>query len=558
MLTCLQIENVAVIEKAEVHFDRGMNVLTGETGAGKSILIDSINAILGNRTSRDLIRTGAEKAVIRATFENVPESVMDKLANAGYERESDLLLMREITASGKNACRINGMPATAAVLKEICSGLVNIHGQHDSVGLINPATHMELLDEYAQNTSVFQAYYTVYRELIAVKREMDALITDETEKQRKIELLQYQVNEIDSADLTDGEEETLEARRKVLANAETIREKLAQAHALLSGDDENGGAVDLLGEAGNALSEAGALDENLHASADKLLEYYYAAKELATDLSGHLDDYEAGGGELNEIEDRLDSIYRLKKKYGETVADVLAFGEKARTELEAIQLSDQRRAELDAKKHALYEDARKKAEALTATRLAAFEELNGKIIKTLDFLNMPGVRLTLQHARGPLASHGQDTIEFYISTNPGEAPKPLAKIASGGELSRIMLAIKSAMADRDRIPTIIYDEIDTGVSGLAAGRIGETLKRNAQDHQILCVTHTAQIAAMADTHLLIQKSIENERTYTHIEPLDARGRIEALARLISGDHVTDLSRANATEMLENAAKTARA
>ncbi|MCI2046688.1 MAG: DNA repair protein RecN [Faecalibacterium sp.] len=557
MLTCLQIENVAVIEKAEVHFARGLNVLTGETGAGKSILIDSINAILGNRTSRDLIRTGAEKAVIRATFEGIPDAVAQKLVAAGYEKASDLLLVREITASGKNGCRINGMPATAAVLRELCGGLVNIHGQHDSVGLINPATHVQLLDEYAQNSATFQAYYDTYRSLIAVKREADALNMDETEKQRRIDLLQYQVDEIDAAALTDGEEETLEARRKVLANAETIRERMAKAHALLSGDDETGGAVDLLGEAGNALGEAAALDTTLASGAEKLSEYYYAAKELAADLAGHLEDFDAGGEDLNELEDRLELIYKLKKKYGATVADVLAFGEKARAELESIQLSSQRRTELEKQKRALYETAREKAEALTQTRLAAFEELNQKIIGTLDFLNMPGVRLTLQHTRGPLASHGQDTLELYISTNPGEAPKPLAKIASGGELSRIMLAIKSAMADRDRVPTVIYDEIDTGVSGMAAGRIGETMKKNAKDHQILCVTHTAQIAAMADTHLLIQKNIENDRTYTHISPLDAQGRIEALARLISGDHVTDLSRANAMEMLQNAANLAR-
>ena len=552
MLTSLQIENVAVIEKAEVRFDRGLNVLTGETGAGKSILIDSINAILGSRTSRDLIRTGAEKAVIRAAFEDIPETVMDRLEAAGYARESDLLLMREIQATGKSSCRINGMPATAAVMRDICAGLVNIHGQHDSVGLINPATHLHLLDAYAQNTALHQDYYKVYRQLIAVKRELDALVMDEAEKQRRIELLQYQVGEIDDAALRENEEEELEARRSVLANAETIREKLAAAYQLLSGGDEDRGGVDLLGEAGNALSAAAGLDVSLSESAERLTDAYYAVQELAADLAGRLDDYESGGAELDEIGERLDRIYRLKQKYGGSVPEVLRFGEEARTELEHIRFSEQRRAELEKQKRALYDQARKKAELLTQSRLQAFESLNRKILDTLAFLNMPGVRFTLQHTRGPLASQGQDTLEFYISTNPGETPKPLARIASGGELSRIMLAVKSAMAERDHVPTIIYDEIDTGVSGLAAGRIGETLKQNAKDHQILCVTHTAQIAALADHQLLIRKDIENDRTYTRIEPLDLEGRVQELARLISGGRITELSLANAREMIESA------
>ena len=554
MLSSLQIENVAVIQKAEVHFQPGLNVLTGETGAGKSILIDSINAILGNRTSKDLVRTGAAKAVIRAAFEQVPDAVLDSLEKAGYERSDALMLSREITAEGKSSCRINGMPATAAVLRELCGGLININGQHDSVGLLNPARHLGILDDYAQNDVQFQEYYALYRELVHIKRELDAMITDEAEKQRRIDLLSYQVQEIENAALTAGEEQTLESRRRVLANASTIRDRIAQCYALLSGGDEAAGAVDLLGEASNAASDAAQLDEALSGAASQLTDLYYAAKDVAADLVGRLDTYETNDAELDEIEQRLDLLYKLKRKYGDTVEDVIAFGQKAREELQNIQTSQERYDHLQAEKRRLYAQAREKAEVLTQTRLRAFEELNKRISGTLDFLNMPGVRMTLRHTRGPLASHGQDGIEFYISTNPGEAPKPLAKIASGGELSRITLAIKNAMADKDAVPTVIYDEIDSGVSGKAASRIGEVLRQSAQGHQILCITHTAQIAALADCHLLIQKNVENDRTYTEIHPLDTEGRVEALARLISGDHVTELSRANAREMLQERSK----
>lgn len=549
MLSCLQIENVAVIQKAEVHFQPGLNVLTGETGAGKSILIDSINAILGNRTSKDLVRTGASKAVIRASFAQIPDVVLDKLEAAGYERSAELLLSREITAEGKSSCRINGMPTTAAVLRELCGGLININGQHDSVGLLNPAHHLSILDDYAQNAKLYQEYYVLYRSLVKVKKELDAMITDEAEKQRRIDLLSYQVQEIEEARLTAGEEQTLEARRKVLANASTIRDRVAKAHALLSGDDDTPGAVDLLGEASNAMDTAAQLDESLSGVSGTLMDLYYSAKDAAAELIDRLDAYDTNDAELDEIEQRLDLLYRLKRKYGDTVEDIIAFGQKAREELEQIQFSEQRHDQLQAEKLRLYGLAREKAEALTQTRLKAFDELNSRITDTLQFLNMPGVRMTLHHARGPLASHGQDSVEFYISTNAGEAPKPLARIASGGELSRITLAIKNALADRDAVPTVIYDEIDSGVSGKAAGRIGEVLRQSAQGHQILCITHTAQIAALADCHLLIQKNVTNDRTYTEIHPLDTEGRVEALARLISGDHVTELSRANAREML---------
>ena len=550
MLSSLQIENVAVIQKANVHFEKGLNVLTGETGAGKSILIDSINAILGNRTSKDLVRTGAAKAGIRAAFEDVPPAVLDSLEKAGYERSEALLLSREITAEGKSTCRINGMPATAAVLRELCGGLININGQHDSVGLLNPARHEGILDAYAQNSAEYQAYYAIYRELVGVKKTLDAMITDESEKQRRIDLLSYQVQEIDDAGLTAGEEQTLESRRKVLANASTIRDRIAQCYALLSGGDEAPGAVDLLGEASNAVDAAAQLDGELSAGAGQLLDLYYTAKDVAADLIGRLDAYDTNDAELDEIEQRIDLIYKLRRKYGDTVEDILAFGERARKELEMIQSSQERVEHLQKEQRRLYTLAREKAEALTQTRLKAFDELNKRISGTLDFLNMPGVRMTLRHSRGPLASHGQDSIEFYISTNPGEAPKPLAKIASGGELSRITLAIKNAMADKDAVPTVIYDEIDTGVSGLAAGRIGQLLHQTAAGHQVLCITHTPQVAAFADNQLLIQKNVRDDRTFTEIHTLDMNGRVEVLARMISGDKVTELSLANARELIE--------
>ena len=550
MLSSLQIENVAVIQKANVHFEKGLNVLTGETGAGKSILIDSINAILGNRTSKDLVRTGAAKAVIRAAFDDVPPAVLDSLEKAGYERSEALTLSREITAEGKSTCRINGMPATAAILRELCGGLININGQHDSVGLLNPARHEGILDAYAQNGAVYQEYYAVYRELIKVKKELDAIITDEGEKQRKIDLLSYQVQEIEDASLTAGEEETLMARRKVLANASTIRERISQSYALLSGGDDAPGAVDLLGEASNAIDGAAQLDSGLSAAAGQLLDLYYTAKDLSADLIGRREGYETNDAELDEIEQRMDLIYKLKRKYGDTVEDIIAFGQQAREELDRIQFSQERTEHLQAEKHRLYVLARDKAEVLTQTRLKAIEELNRRISGTLDILNMPGVRMTLRHTRGPLASHGQDSVEFYISTNPGEDPKPLAKIASGGELSRIMLALKCVIADRDSIPTLIFDEIDTGVSGKAAQKIGMKLREVGQLRQVLCVTHLSQIAVMADQHLMIEKQTEGTRTETHVMVLEPEGRVHEIARIMGGENPSVLLLETAREELK--------
>ena len=550
MLSSLKIENVAVIEKAQAQFTAGLNVLTGETGAGKSILIDSINAILGNRTSRDLVRTGAAKACIWATFTDLSACTRALLEEAGYEAEDELLLYREISAEGKGGCRINGMPATAAVLREIGGSLINIHGQHDSQSLTNPARHLALLDTFAQDQAQLEEYQQLYRQLIRVKRQMDALEMDETEKQRRIEVLQFQLQEIEEARLQPGEEEQLQARRRVLSHAQTIAQQLSAAYAAVSGDDDIPGAADGLGAACGALEQAAALDPDLQSLAEKLNEYYYGVRDLAEELARRLENTDAEPGELDRIEERLDLIYRLRQKYGADLVDVLAFADKARTELETIQTSQQQLEELAIQKQQLYKQAKQAAETLTKVRLAAFDALQGQLVEALTFLNMPGIRFVLQHSRGPLALAGQDSVEFYISANAGEDPKPLARIASGGELSRIMLALKSALADKDDIPTVIYDEIDTGVSGLAAGRIGEKLRQTSRGRQVLCITHTAQIAALADTHLLIAKQVEGARTYTQIHPLDEQGRVEVLARIISGDHVTELSLANAREMLQ--------
>ena len=552
MLANLKIENVAVIEKAEVNFTPGFNVLTGETGAGKSILIDSINAMLGNRTSRELVRSGAQKACIWATFENIPQSVKKQLEKCGYEANDDLLLYREINAEGKGSCRVNGMPATAAVVRDISAGLLSIHGQHDSQSLTNPALHLGLLDQYAQNRDLFVEYYRRYRELVTVKRQLDALNASEADKQRKIEALTAEIDAIDAAALQPGEEKNLQERKTVITHAQSILDGITAAHLALAGDEdgEQPGAADLLGGAVEGLQNSARLDETLAPLSERLNDIYYSARDLATELADRLDAYGFDPGELDMIESRLDTIYRIKQKFGMEVEELLARREAAAAELENFQSSGQKIAELKTRMQALYADAKQAAEALTQSRLKGFAAMNKEMRAALEFLNMPGIRFALKHARGPLSSHGQDTVEFLISTNPGEDPKPLAKIASGGELSRIMLAFKSALADRDALPTVIYDEIDTGVSGLAAGRIGQLLHQTAAGHQVLCITHTPQVAAFADNQLLIQKNVRADRTFTEIHTLDMDGRVEVLARMISGDKVTELSLANARELIE--------
>ena len=554
MLIHLHVKNLALIEDIEVEFGPGLNIPTGETGAGKSILIDSINAILGNRTSRELVRSGAQKACIWATFESIPTSVKKQLEKCGYEVTDDLLLYREINAEGKGSCRVNGMPATAAVVRDISSGLLSIHGQHDSQSLTNPALHLGLLDQYAQNRDLFAEYYRRYRELVTVKRQLDALNASESDKQRRIEALTAEIDTIDAAALQPGEEKTLQERKNVITHAQSILAGITAAHLALAGDEdgEQAGAADLLGGAVDGLQNSARLDESLTAMSERLNDLYYSARELATDLADRLDAYGFDAGELDQIETRLDTIYRIKQKFGMEVDELLARREASAAELETFQSSGQKIAELKAQMQTLYAAAKEAAEKLTQSRLKGFAAMNKEMKAALEFLNMPGIRFALKHTRGPLSSHGQDTVEFLISTNPGEEPKPLAKIASGGELSRIMLAFKSALADRDALPTVIYDEIDTGVSGLAAGRIGQLLHQTARGHQVLCITHTPQVAAFADNQLLIQKNVRKDRTFTEIHTLDMDGRVEVLARMISGDKVSELSLASARELIEKA------
>ena len=552
MLCEIKIENVAVIEKAAAVFSDGLNVLSGETGAGKSILIDSINAILGNRTSREIVRSHTPKAMIWATFRGIGAKTRAQLADAGYEAENELLLYREITAEGKSTCRINGMPATASVVRDICSGLINIHGQHDNQSLMNPARHLGILDSFAQNETAHDAYYVVYKELCRVKKEIDALSMDETEKERRIETLRFQIEEIGAAELRPGEEDELLNRRTLIRNAQTVTEQLNIAYAALSGAEDAPGAGEMLGSAATALESISSLSEDFAPLAEQMSGLYYTARDAASDIADILARCEFDPQALDAVEERLDLIYRMKQKYGGDVQDILAYLDAATAELDGIETGAQRLDELYDRQAALYDKAKALADALTQTRLEAFERFNAQITDALRFLNMPGIRFTLSHKKGPLAGSGQDSVEFNISTNPGEEPKPLAKIASGGELSRIMLAVKSALADKDDIGTVIYDEIDTGVSGLAAGRIGEKLKQTAQGRQVICITHTAQIAAQADNHLPIRKNVSEDRTYTEIDALSGEGRVQELARMISGDKITELALANAREMLRMA------
>lgn len=551
MLNELSIENVAVIEKTDVHFGPGLNVLTGETGAGKSILIDSINAILGNRTSRDLVRSGAQKASVWATFSDLSSEVCTLLANAGYEPEEELLLSREIGQDGKSSCRINGKPATVGILRELGEALITIHGQHDNQSLLNPANHLGILDEYAQNDALLAQYRDVYHTLRDAQKQMSGLVMDEGEKQRKLDLLRYQTQEIEAAELQQGEEEELEEQRSKIHHSQQIIDSLGAAYDALQGGDDYEGSVGLLGQAHGQLGQINEFSSEFAAFYEKLGELYYAGQDLAGDLKTALDDFDFEPAMLNEIEERLDLLYQLKKKYGPTVADIEAYYEKAMQELETIEFADQKLEELLQRCNALQEKATACASQLTAARKKAFAAFSTAIMQSLHFLNMPNIRFSLVAQQIKLGPAGGDAMEFFISTNPGEEPKPLAKIASGGELSRIMLAIKSVLAEKDHIPTVIYDEIDAGVSGLAAGRVGKKLQETANSgHQVICITHTAQIAAYAQQHLLIEKSVTGERTYTKVRQLEKEERVAELARIVSGDKVTELSLANARELLE--------
>ena len=554
MLCELTIENIAVIEKATVLFKDGFNVLTGETGAGKSILIDSINAILGNRTSRDLVRSGAEKAVIWASFRDLDPLRVRAILEAGYECDGELLLYREITKDGKSSCRINGRPATASIVREICGQLINIHGQHDNQNLLDPTKHLGLLDAFAEDAPLLEEYRGAYHTFCSIEKQLADLSIDEDEKLRRLDLLRYQAEEIEMAKLEVGEDEDLAAQKNKIKHAEKILEELGTAYEALSGDDEYGGAVDALSNALDAVSAVQGFSEEIQPVNDRLSEVYYAAKDIAFEIKEILDGFDFDAESLDEIEERLDLIYRLKKKYGATIEEILQFGENVQKEIEKMEFADDEIARLEKEREKAYGAAGKLAGKLTAVRTSAFEALSMRIKDSLNFLNMPDITMGLRATTGELGPSGRDIMEFYISTNVGEEPKPLAKIASGGELSRIMLAIKNAMADKDEIPTLIYDEIDTGISGSAAGKVGAVLKSTSAGRQVICVTHTGQIAACANTHLYIEKQVQDGRTYTSVRELDKEQRIQEIARMLQGDHVTDLALQNAKEMLDLAQK----
>lgn len=552
MLRELNIENVAVIEKASIQFDKGLNILTGETGAGKSILIDSINAILGNRASKEIVRTGTGRAVIWATFTDVNKKVLDLIEEQGYDFDGMLILHRIITSDGKSQCRVNGKPATAATVREICSNLINIHGQHDNQELLNPERHIYIIDNFAELGEELDAYGIRFRELGKLKRQIDALSMDETDKEKHIDLLRYQIDEIEKAELTVGEDEQLTSRRNLIRNSEKLIESLQAGYNILSGDGETSGALDMVSTASGLLDDVKDFGENMDDCAIRLSDLYYNLKDITSDIGGFLGDFDFDMNELQFVEERLDLIYKLKKKYGETIADILKFYDEAVEELNNIESSGEQLTELQNQFEQLYKVVIKMADEISFKRKAAFTVFSNRIKEELNFLNMPDVQFTVDCKKGAVTYKGYDVVEFFISTNVGEPPKPLSKIASGGELSRIMLAIKNALADKDDIGTLIFDEIDTGVSGSSAGKIGKKLKQAALCRQIICVTHSAQIASFADTHMKIEKTVRDERTYTDIQSLDFDARKRELARIISGDSITDTALQNAAEMLNNA------
>lgn len=554
MLSRLQIENVAVIEKAELALDGGLNVLTGETGAGKSILIDSINLVLGERVSRDIVRTGAPRATVTALFTDVSASVTQAAEALGYESEdASLLLQRDIAADGRGSCRINGRPATVSLLRELGRLLVNTHGQHDNQALLSPEKHMEYLDSFAGLGGLLERYRGRYGDMTRIQGELGAVRTDEAEKARRTDLLTYQLDEIGKAALEDGEEEELKARRDKIANAEKIAQSVAAARDALSGGEETSGAVGLLEAAASSLEEAAEWSPELGGIAERLRAAAVEADEAGGDLRGEEESLDFDPRELEEIELRLDAIYRLKRKYGGSIAEILRFRDRAQEELEAIENSDETAIRLQKE----LEEAVRKAGALageiTAARKKAARAMREQVLRELAFLDMPGVQFTVSletlPAPGP---DGAERAEFLISANPGSPPRPLVKIASGGELSRVMLAIKNVLADRDDIETAIFDEIDTGVSGRAAQKIGRKLREVARGRQVLCVTHLAQIASQADRHILIEKQVRGGNTYTLLRPLDFEGRKRELARIIGGDPITGATLKTAEEMLESA------
>ncbi len=550
MLSELYINHLAVIEKTDVSFGMGLNVFTGETGAGKSIVIDAINAILGQRTSKEIVRTGEEKATIHAVFTDLSDALLGKLAEYGCEAEDgELLVQREITADGKSSARICGRPVTAAILREIGGELINIHGQHDNQVLLQPEKHIQLLDAFGELSTPLATYQESYRTLLQIHRQIKQLNTDAAEKARKIDLLTYQVEEIADAAPQPGEDEQLENKKKAIQNYSQILSQLQRAYHKLFGEDD-AGAVDRISDAAADLETAARLDARMAAVSERLTDLSYQLEEIAREVSALLQGMDYDPEQLEMIEDRLDLLNRLKRKYGGTIEAVLAFAQTAAAELERIEHSDERLAELQQLENEALEKTRALATVLTERRKETAALLTARITEELRFLDMPNVCLEVNFGQDKLRQGGRDIVEFFISTNPGEPPKSISRIASGGELSRIMLAIKNALAEKDGVPTLIFDEVDTGVSGRAAQKIGRKLKSVAKHRQVICVTHLAQIAALADTHFLIRKEFTSEKTFTKVHKLDFEGRKQEIARIIGTDQITELTLQNAEEMLK--------
>lgn len=549
MLKTLEIENIAVIEKASVDFSAGLNVLTGETGAGKSIVVDSINAILGERTTRELVRHGADYAAVSALFENVNKSILEALKEMGFEADEDgsILLYRKISSQGKSSCRINGMPCTVSILKNIGSLLVNIHGQHDSQSLLNPELHYRFIDLLADDESVFSDYRTAFKEFISVRRKLKSLNEDEETKERRLELLNYQINELESADIQPGERDKLTSRRNEIADLENIRSALMDAVYVLGGDDEFGGITGYLNDITAKLQQS----ESLNEPAENAAGILDSAEALKQDLENRLESLDIEPQELENIEARLDLLYKLSLKYGSTEEEMLSALEDMKKQRDEILFADKELERLSEEYDVLLEKAVSAAERLSEYRKKTAAKFEKEVCQSLSFLDMPSIKFIVDFKKGKLSSTGFDDISFYISTNPGEPPKPLSKIASGGELSRIMLAIKNIIAGHDTVGTLIFDEIDTGVSGRASRKIGLKLKSVSKDTQVICVTHSAQIASAADTHFLISKHVSDGRTFTDVKPLDFEGRKHELARIMGGLEISEAMLSSAEELLRS-------
>lgn len=553
MLQNLKIENVAIIENADIYFDNGLNIMTGETGAGKSIIIDSINAVLGERTSRELVRTGTQKASVTAVFKSSNEKINFLLDEFGVDPDDDgtLIIRRSITSDGKNTCRINGTPVTVGMLKSLGRELINIHGQHDSQKLLDPTSHCAFIDEMAGNSDLIEEYKKYYFELCDLRREISSLITNDEEKSRKIDLLSYQIDEIENAQLTIGEMEELRSTKVFYRNIEKILSAVNESYSLICGSDDVAGALQEVKMAANRLDDVSEFSSAVSENAQLIHDISYQLEDIEDRLRNTLDELEYDPEYISQVEARLDYLNKLSRKYGSTEEEILAFCEQCHKEKSAIEFSDERVAELNRREAELSKKVNELAQRLTERRMEVGGTFAAAVKAELAFLDMPNVIFIVDRKTVPLNENGADEIEFLISPNAGENPKPLAKIASGGELSRIMLAIKNVLSDKDNIGTLIFDEIDTGVSGRAAIKLGKKLKEVSSGRQVICVTHLAQIAAQADHHFLISKSTINEKTFTSVNPLDREGRKYELARIIGGEEVTQTQLDMAEEMLTN-------